>query len=143
MNRHIIDITECKSRCAIYKIKYRFEKKFPTKVFVKKKYLGTNYSAYLRNLKMKNNHFYFKKAYKKIVKKEFVKSYYSNNNFQSIDIYSYDRIFETLNELIKKDKSIFHKKSDAGKGDKIRQSITQDEWGEKWEKIFGKREKKK
>ena len=36
----------------------------------------------------------------------------------------------------KKDKSIFHKKSDAGKGDKIRRSITQDAWGEKWEKIF-------
>tara|TARA_Y100000815_G_scaffold218168_1_gene203625 strand:+ start:121 stop:321 length:201 start_codon:yes stop_codon:yes gene_type:complete len=43
----------------------------------------------------------------------------------------------------KKDKSIFHKKSDAGKGDKIRQDITQDEWGKKWEKIFGKKEKKK
>ena len=42
----------------------------------------------------------------------------------------------------KKDKSIFHKKSDAGKGDKIRQDITQDEWGKKWEKIFGKKEKK-
>ena len=36
----------------------------------------------------------------------------------------------------KKDKSIFHKKSDAGKGDKIRRSISQDEWGKKWEKIF-------
>ena len=36
----------------------------------------------------------------------------------------------------KKDKSIFHKKSDAGKGDKIRRGITQDAWGEKWEKIF-------
>ena len=43
----------------------------------------------------------------------------------------------------KKDKSIFHKKSDAGKGDKIRHSITQDECGEKCEKIFGKKEKKK
>ena len=43
----------------------------------------------------------------------------------------------------KKDKSIFHKKSDAGKGDKIRRSITQDEWGKKYEKIFGKKEKKK
>ena len=43
----------------------------------------------------------------------------------------------------KKDKSIFHKKSDAGKGDKIRQDITQDEWGKKWEKIFGNKEKKK
>ena len=37
---------------------------------------------------------------------------------------------------IKKDKSIFHKKSDAGKGDKIRRSITQDAWGKKWENIF-------
>ena len=37
---------------------------------------------------------------------------------------------------IKKDKSIFHKKSDAGKGDKIRRSITQDAWGKKYEKIF-------
>ena len=43
----------------------------------------------------------------------------------------------------KKDKSIFHKKSAAGKGDKIRRSITQDEWGKKYEKIFGKKEKKK
>ena len=39
-------------------------------------------------------------------------------------------------------KTIFHKKSDAGKGDKIRRSITQDEWGKKWEKIFRPREKK-
>ena len=36
----------------------------------------------------------------------------------------------------KKDKSTFHKKSEAGKGDKLRRGITQDEWGEKWEKIF-------
>ena len=42
----------------------------------------------------------------------------------------------------KKDKSIFHKKSDAGKGDKIRRGITQDAWGEKWEKIFRSKEKK-
>ena len=35
------------------------------------------------------------------------------------------------------------KSSTAGKGDKLRRGITQDEWGEKWEKIFGKKEKKK
>ena len=46
-------------------------------------------------------------------------------------------------EKPKKDKSIFHKKSDAGKGDKIRRSISQDEWGKKYEKIFGNKEKKK
>ena len=35
-----------------------------------------------------------------------------------------------------KSKPVFHKKSDAGKGDSPRTSITQNEWGEKWEKIF-------
>ena len=28
----------------------------------------------------------------------------------------------------------------AGKGDKLRRGITQDEWEKKWEKIFGKKE---
>ena len=36
----------------------------------------------------------------------------------------------------KKDKPVFHKKSDAGKGDVPRRGITLEEWGEKWEKIF-------
>ena len=36
----------------------------------------------------------------------------------------------------KKEKSVFHKKSEAGKGDKPRQGISQEEWGDKWEKIF-------
>ena len=39
----------------------------------------------------------------------------------------------------KKEKSVFHKKSDAGKGDVPRRGITQDEWGKRWEKIFGKK----
>ena len=39
-------------------------------------------------------------------------------------------------------KTIFHKKSDAGKGDSPRKSIPQDEWGKKWEKIFRSKEKK-
>ena len=41
----------------------------------------------------------------------------------------------------KKEKTIFHKKSDARKGDKIRRGITQDDWGKKYEKIFGKKKK--
>jgi len=28
----------------------------------------------------------------------------------------------------------------AGKGDKLRRGITQNEWNKKWEKIFGKKE---
>ena len=36
----------------------------------------------------------------------------------------------------KKEKSVFTKKSDAGKGDVPRRGITLEEWGEKWEKVF-------
>jgi hypothetical protein len=36
----------------------------------------------------------------------------------------------------KKEKTVFHKKSDAGKGDVPRRGITQAEWGKKWERIF-------
>ena len=43
---------------------------------------------------------------------------------------------KTKKDTPKKEKSIFHKKSDAGKGDKPRTKITQEEWGKKWEKIF-------
>ena len=40
-----------------------------------------------------------------------------------------------------KEKPYFHKTSDAGKGDVPRSNITQEEWGEKWEKIFRPKEK--
>jgi|TARA_B100002003_G_scaffold56198_1_gene51685 hypothetical protein len=40
------------------------------------------------------------------------------------------------------EKSIFHTKSSAGKGDKPRVGVSYEEWGKKWEKIFGKKEKK-
>ena len=33
-------------------------------------------------------------------------------------------------------------KSGAGKGDKLRRGITQNEWGKKWENIFGKSKQK-
>ena len=39
----------------------------------------------------------------------------------------------------KKEISIFHRKSDAGKGDTPRLGITLDEWEKKYEKIFGKK----
>jgi hypothetical protein len=48
-------------------------------------------------------------------------------------------------EKPKKEKPVFHKSSDAGKGDVPRMDISQEEWGEKWDKIFGigKHRKKK
>ena len=39
--------------------------------------------------------------------------------------------------VVEKSKS----KSGAGKGDKLRRGITQDEWEKRYEKIFGKKEK--
>ena len=33
------------------------------------------------------------------------------------------------------------KDAGAGKGDKLRRGITQNEWEKKWKKIFGKKEK--
>ena len=34
-----------------------------------------------------------------------------------------------------------NKDTGAGKGDKLRRGVTQDEWEKKWEKIFGKKKK--
>jgi len=38
-------------------------------------------------------------------------------------------------------RKVMSKNTGAGKGDKLRRGITQDEWEKKWEKIFGKKEK--
>ena len=43
---------------------------------------------------------------------------------------------EKKKEKPKKDKPVFHKKSDAGKGDVPRIGITLGEWEERWEKVF-------
>ena len=43
---------------------------------------------------------------------------------------------EKIKKRKPKSKSVFHKKSDAGKGDVPRRGITLEEWGEKWEKVF-------
>ena len=43
----------------------------------------------------------------------------------------------------KKEKSVFHKKSDAGKGDVPRTGLTPNEWTKRWEDIFGKKKLKK
>ena len=37
----------------------------------------------------------------------------------------------------KKEKPVFHKKSDAGKGDVPRIGISIQEWADRWDKIFG------
>ena len=43
----------------------------------------------------------------------------------------------------KKEKSVFHKKSDAGKGDVPRTGVSLSEWTKKWEDIFRPKKLKK
>ena len=43
--------------------------------------------------------------------------------------------------MSEKRKSIFTKKSSAGKGDSPRRSISLDEWEDRWEAIFRKKKK--
>ena len=86
---------------------YRFEKKFSTKVYNKNKYIGTNYSAFLRkNINLKMN---FNKIYKKVKKEKFFYSYGHDKKFNNINLYSYDNFYDFLNENFKQDKKVFLK----------------------------------
>ena len=51
-------------------------------------------------------------------------------------------ITDKSNSKVKR-KTVFHKKSDAGKGDVPRRSISLEEWSDRWDKIFGKNKKEK
>ena len=46
-------------------------------------------------------------------------------------------------EQEKKEKTVFHKKSDAGKGDVPRTGVSLSEWTKKWEDIFRPKKLKK
>ena len=46
-----------------------------------------------------------------------------------------------MSEKNKEKKSVFTKRSEAGKGDTPRRGISIDDWGKKWEKIFGKKKR--
>ena len=47
-----------------------------------------------------------------------------------------------MSEKNKEKKSVFTKRSEAGKGDSPRRVISVDEWGKKWEAIFRSKKKK-
>ena len=86
---------------------YRFEKKFKTKVFKNKRYVGTNYSAFLRkNLHKKMS---FEKLYKKIKKEKFFLCYGNDKKFNNINLYSYDSFYYWIDKNLKKDKKFFLK----------------------------------
>ena len=47
-----------------------------------------------------------------------------------------------MSEKNKEKKSVFTKRSEAGKGDSPRRGISVDEWGKKWEAIFRTKKEK-
>ena len=87
---------------------YRFDKKFLTKVYKKKKYLGTDFKAYVR--KETNKHYF---TFKKILQKKLLLNMVHNLNnekkFKSIFYYSYDSFYFFLHEEFLKNKNIFIK----------------------------------
>ena len=92
------------------KAKYRFDKKFETKVFFHDNYVGKNYSAFVRkNLKNKSTSFTFEKIFKKIKNKKYFFKFIKKN--YNILIYPYDVFYDDLDNHFKKDNNIFIKKS--------------------------------
>ena len=88
------------------KAKYRFDKKFPTRVIKNKKLFGINYKAYVRKyINKKEDYFTFKKIYNELIKKDFViQNKVKNSN---IFIYDYDTFYDYLEKSYKKDKFVF------------------------------------
>ncbi len=88
---------------------YRFNKKFNTKVIKNKKNLGSNFTAYVRKFKNKKDHvFTFKKIYKDLLKKDFMK-YFTYKN-EKIFVYDYDEFYAYLEKKYKENNNIFIKK---------------------------------
>ena len=89
-------------------INYRFEKTFKTKIFDGSKYIGTNYKAFVRK-DIKNSYSLgtFKKVYKRIM----IKKYFFRKRIENLElqIYPYDKFYEDLDRLLKKDNKIFIK----------------------------------
>jgi aminoglycoside 3-N-acetyltransferase len=88
---------------------YRFEKIFKTKVYNNKKYIGSNYSAYVRKNFNKSSLFSFKKALKLIKKENFIVKLNNEENLKSLFYYSYDEMYFFLHNIFILNNKIFLK----------------------------------
>ena len=93
------------------KVNYRFEKLFETEVYDDKKFIGSNYSAFVRKKdNLKNSYeFSFEKATEYLIQEKLIRQMWITNEFSNLTLIPYDELFEELNSLIKKDSSIFLK----------------------------------
>ena len=95
----------------INKAKYRYEMIIKTKVYENNKYIGTNFSAFMRkNLNSKYHLSYFKRAGKLLKKKRYI--YKTSIKGIKIFTYEFDKIFYDLSKMFKKDNEIFISKKD-------------------------------
>jgi len=93
------------------KVSYRFEKLFETEVYDDNKFIGNNYSAFVRKRdNLKNSYeFSFEKATEVLIQKNLIRQVWITNEFSNLSLIPYDDLFEELNSLIKFDSSIFLK----------------------------------
>jgi hypothetical protein len=92
---------------------YRFEKIFETKVYDNRKFIGQNYSAFVRKKDNLENtyEFSFEKATEVLIQKKLIREIRISNEFTNLSLLPYNELFEELDFLIKKDASIFLKQS--------------------------------
>jgi aminoglycoside 3-N-acetyltransferase len=94
-------------------VNYRFEKIFETKVYDNRKFIGQNYSAFVRKKDNLENtyEFSFEKATEVLIQKKLIREIRISNEFTNLSLLPYNELFEELDFLIKKDASIFLKQS--------------------------------
>ena len=67
---------------------------------------------------------------------------FKKNEIKTETVSNKDTVKDSSKSSAKKPNDKRSRVSGAGKGDKLRRGITQDEWGIKWEKIFSLKKKK-
>jgi aminoglycoside N3'-acetyltransferase len=90
-------------------VKYRFEKSFETQVFCGGKYLGSDYSAYVRKIDNPTNNYYFNfsKAHQKLKEEKCIFETNCNVDYSNISILPYDRTYQVLLDMLSKDENSF------------------------------------
>ena len=93
------------------KAEYRFHKIFPTRVFKGKRYIGSNYSAFLQKRKFRGKKIDTdtKKISTMIEKKNFYKKIGSDKNFTNITHLDFCKTYNFMREAYNKNKKIFIK----------------------------------
>ena len=95
---------------------YRFHKAFKTKVFHGEKFIGTDYTAFLRRRDVPSEDFAFtfRTAASLLFAKGLVRQVGSEENLTNISLLLYDETIEVLHKLFETDQNIFIQSSFKG-----------------------------